>query len=94
MFRLILYVLGFLLFTSVIRAVWNIVAGSISGFDPSKQAGTPSPRPSTSTKAISELKKDPVCGTFIAAQTAIQKSVGGETYYFCSDTCRDAFTGP
>jgi YHS domain-containing protein len=38
-----------------------------------------------------ELKKDPVCGTFISASTAIQKKSGGEVYYFCSPECRDKF---
>jgi YHS domain-containing protein len=37
------------------------------------------------------LKKDPVCGTFVSAATAMQKSKGGETYYFCSAECRDKF---
>ncbi len=41
-----------------------------------------------------ELKKDPVCGTFIAASTSIQKSVGGQTYHFCSAECRDKFRTP
>jgi len=41
-----------------------------------------------------ELKKDPVCGTFIAASTSIKKSAGGQTYYFCSAECRDKFRAP
>jgi YHS domain-containing protein len=40
------------------------------------------------------LKKDPVCGTFIAPSTAVRKMLGGETYYFCSAQCRDKFRGP
>jgi YHS domain-containing protein len=40
-----------------------------------------------------ELKKDPVCGTFISTATAMQKRAGGETYYFCSAECRDNFKG-
>ena len=41
-----------------------------------------------------ELKKDPVCGTFIAAASSLQKTIAGETYYFCSAQCRDKFRGP
>jgi len=40
---------------------------------------------------IGELKKDPVCGTFISPATAFQKSVDGKTLYFCSPECRDKF---
>lgn len=38
-----------------------------------------------------ELKKDPVCGTYTTADTAVQKKVRGETFYFCSTQCRDKF---
>ncbi len=44
-----------------------------------------------SVPAGGELKKDPVCGTFISTATAIQKRSGGEVYYFCSNECRDKF---
>jgi len=30
-------------------------------------------------------------GTFVSTATAIQKTKGGETYYFCSAECRDKF---
>ena len=42
-------------------------------------------------KQVKALKKDPVCGTFVSAATAVQKTKGGETYYFCSTECRDKF---
>lgn len=62
--------------------------GGFPGPGGSSAGGAP-PKPGT----IGELKKDPVCGTFISTQTAFQKSVHGETYYFCSTECRDKFKG-
>jgi YHS domain-containing protein len=38
-----------------------------------------------------ELKKDPVCGTYISTAVAVTRSVKGETVYFCSKDCRDKF---
>jgi YHS domain-containing protein len=38
-----------------------------------------------------ELKKDPSCGTYISAATAIKQTVGGQTYHFCSAECRDKY---
>ena len=36
--------------------------------------------------------KDPVCGMTIDSETATERvTVGGETYYFCSEQCRKAF---
>ncbi len=38
-----------------------------------------------------ELKKDPVCGTFVPASTTNKLTVGGETVYFCSPECRNKY---
>ena len=39
------------------------------------------------------LVEDPVCHTLIPRQQAIRLRQAGKTYYFCSDTCCDQFTG-
>lgn len=94
MLRAILYLIGFMLVMSVIRAVLGIVGKAFSGLSStsSPQAGATGPRPS-STPSGGELKKDPVCGTFISTATAFQKASGGQTHYFCSIECRDKFKG-
>lgn len=74
---------------TLLRSVIGIVAKAM--FHPSAPAASPGQRPSV--PAGGELKKDPVCGTFISTATAIHKKVGGETYYFCSAECRDKFKG-
>jgi YHS domain-containing protein len=38
-----------------------------------------------------ELKKDPVCGTFVAVASSIKKTVKGEVIHFCSTACRDKY---
>lgn len=38
-----------------------------------------------------ELKKDPVCGTFVAVASSIKKTVNGEVIHFCSAACRDKY---
>ena len=91
MFRAILYLIGILLATSVVRAVLSIITKAANGgFNP---ATSPTTRPSATTTAIGELKKDPVCGTFISTATAFQKAISGETFYFCSTQCRDRYKG-
>jgi len=37
------------------------------------------------------LKKDPVCGTYVAAGTGITRQIQGQTVYFCSAECRDKY---
>jgi YHS domain-containing protein len=95
MFRAILYLIGFMLLMSVIRSVLGIITKAFSGLSSTSapQAGASGSRPASSAPSGGELKKDPVCGTFISTATAFQKSVGGQTYYFCSTECRDKFKG-
>ena len=38
-----------------------------------------------------ELKKDPVCGTYVAIGGSPYKTIGQETFYFCSPECREKF---
>jgi uncharacterized protein len=42
-------------------------------------------------QAVEEMVQDPVCGTYVPASQAISLPGEKETYYFCSDGCRDKF---
>jgi YHS domain-containing protein len=96
MFRALVEMVVTLVAVYLVRQILVILArsfkGGFSGGFPGSPGSTGAPRP-PSTGTIGELKKDPVCGTFISTQTAFQKSVHGETYYFCSVQCRDKFKG-
>lgn len=35
--------------------------------------------------------KDPICGMMVNPDTAIKHTINGETYYFCSESCRKEF---
>jgi YHS domain-containing protein len=35
--------------------------------------------------------RDPVCGTHVDVQLAVQETFKGQTYSFCSEKCRDTF---
>lgn len=87
MLRAVAYLIASVLVISVVRSIIGIV---LKGFaDLFKPAESPAKKPSV--PAGGELKKDPVCGTFISTATSLQKRIGGETYYFCSADCRDKF---
>jgi YHS domain-containing protein len=91
MFRYILDLIVVVVIITLLRSVLGVLmklfTGGLGGS--ASTAGQTPRRPSV--PAGGELKKDPVCGTFIAAATSIQKRVGNETYYFCSVDCRDKF---
>jgi YHS domain-containing protein len=47
------------------------------------------PAPTVSTGG--ELKKDPVCGTYVSADTSVTRRINGQTVHFCSPDCRDKY---
>jgi YHS domain-containing protein len=94
MTRAILYLIAFVLIIGVARSVLGVIAKGFSDIFGAASSGGASPGPRSAPLPKAEaLKKDPVCGTFIAPSTAVQKVVGGQTYYFCSPECRDKFRG-
>jgi len=38
-----------------------------------------------------ELKKDPVCGTYVSTAASLTRTVDGQVVYFCSKACRDQY---
>jgi YHS domain-containing protein len=38
-----------------------------------------------------ELKKDPVCGTYVSTGASVTRTVNGELLHFCSKECRDKY---
>jgi YHS domain-containing protein len=38
-----------------------------------------------------ELKKDPVCGTYVSTGASVTRTVDGHTLHFCSKECRDKY---
>jgi YHS domain-containing protein len=92
MLRAVAYLIASVLVITVLRSIIGIVLKGFSDLfhsAPPQQSGPRAP----SVPEGGELKKDPVCGTFISTATSIQKRVGGEVYYFCSAECRDKFRG-
>ncbi len=98
--RVIEFLVGLMVVLTMVRSVVGFITKMYTGqsaTSPQQRAGNTS-RPQSSsasspTPAGGELKKDPVCGTFISTATAFQTYAGGQTHYFCSTKCRDKFTG-
>jgi YHS domain-containing protein len=38
-----------------------------------------------------ELKKDPVCGTYVSTATSVTRTVRGEVVHFCSQDCASKY---
>jgi uncharacterized protein len=80
--RVILPVLLFLL----LRYVFKSISGSLRTVNaPDDRAKVPH------TRSGGELRKDPVCGTYVPADTAVTREVDGQVLHFCSAACRDKY---
>jgi YHS domain-containing protein len=59
-----------------------------------RRAATPPPATQPQQPTVisgGELKKDPVCGTYVSAALAVKRTVNGEVVHFCSNECRDRY---
>jgi YHS domain-containing protein len=92
MFRVIFYLILTVFFVTVLKSIVGIVLKGMSDVL-KREPGPPDGRPRTTQEfpLTGELKKDPVCGTYIAAATSIKEKVGGQTFHFCSPECRDKY---
>ena len=88
MLRLITYLLISVVLISVLRMVIGVASKAFAGLFSSPAQRRTSPT-SAGVHKGGELKRDPVCGTYILPDTAITQTVGGEVIYYCSQTCRD-----
>jgi YHS domain-containing protein len=79
---ILLPLLAFLLLRSVLRSLFQ------TGRDVTRQAPSP-PRPNV--VAGGELKKDPVCGTYVSTGASVTRTVDGQVLHFCSKECRDKY---
>ena len=95
MFRALAWLIIGVLVIGVLRSVLGIIAKLFSSLvsGPSSPEGAASGPQKPRVPVSESLKKDPVCGMFIAPSTAVRKTVGETTFYFCSPGCRDKFQG-
>jgi YHS domain-containing protein len=84
--EILLPLLLFLLIRSILKSIFQ-TGKSVSRREP--QSGPRAP----TVVAGGELKKDPVCGTYVSTSLAVTRTVKGEMVYFCSNECRDKFVG-
>jgi len=79
--RFILPLIVFLIIRSILKSIW----GSVNSSVPSRQAKDEGVQPG------GELRQDPVCGTYVAVNSSLSRTVNGKPVYFCSAACRDKY---
>lgn len=83
----------FILIVPLLRAIVGIVMRGFADLvrtpsdAPTKQSGRPE------VPVAGDLKKDPVCGTYVSTATSLKRTAAGQTVYFCSQACLDRYRG-
>ena len=92
MFALIERLIFFLFLLSAIRSglqfILRLWRGSKSRIP---QPSQPRASGSASSSASTLLHQDPVCGTYVAADTSLKRIFDGKVVHFCSEECRDRY---
>jgi YHS domain-containing protein len=91
MFRyFILEILVPILIFTLVRSIFRTLFGSNrTVLRPDPRGSAPPSQPSV--VAGGELKKDPVCGTYVSTSVSVTRKVDGELLHFCSTECRDKY---
>jgi len=87
-FLVIRFLFPLLLFF-LLRAVLRSVFTSIRSYNPNQPQTRSSQAPPV--PAGGELKKDPVCGTYVSTAASVTRTVNGQVVHFCSAQCRDKY---
>jgi uncharacterized protein len=80
--RFILPLIAFLVIRYLVKTMWGTYKTSVPA---ANQGGD------ESVRMGGDLMKDPVCGTYVAANAAVTKIVNGRSLHFCSAACRDKY---
>ena len=93
MLRAVLFIIISLVLVTFLRMVVGLILNTMKGMMNSADVppGTAGPTRPPTVPLSGELKKDPVCGTFVPVSTSFHKTVKGEAYHFCSAECRDKY---
>jgi YHS domain-containing protein len=84
--RFLLPLFAFLIVRSVLKAIARTFSQVMNGPPQGEAHRAAGPVP-----AGGELKKDPVCGTYVSESSSITRKFGRELVHFCSPECRDKY---
>jgi YHS domain-containing protein len=85
------FFVDFLLPILLLLLARSFLRGLFSG----SQSGRSSDRPAAGAPAVQsggDLKRDPVCGTYVSTAVSVKRTVKGEVIHFCSVECRNKYS--
>jgi len=91
MFRALLYLIIGLFLVTFLRMVIGVLSKGLGQlFEPAASSAKRS-ETRANVPTGGELKRDPVCGTFVPVLNSIHVNIQGQVVHFCSTECRDKY---
>jgi YHS domain-containing protein len=88
MVRAVLYILLAIIVITLLRSIIGVVGKAVAAlFEPNPNAGPGDAEP----RNAGELKRDPVCGTYVSTATSVKKTIDGRVVHFCSPGCSSKY---
>jgi YHS domain-containing protein len=83
----------FLVFVAAVfvRQVLILIGRGFSRMASQSTETPPNPTRAREPQSSGELKRDPVCGTFVATASSVTRNIDGKIVHFCSIACRDKY---
>ncbi len=90
MVRAVLYIFLAIILISFLRSIIGIIGKAFASLvEPER----PVPPAAGDPRKAGELKRDPVCGTYVSTATSVKRTVAGEVVHFCSSACSQKYQG-
>ncbi len=90
MARAVLYIFLAIIVITLLRSIIGVVGKAVAAlFEPDSNARQVDAEP----RKAGELKRDPVCGTYVSTATSVKKTVDGRVVHFCSAGCSAKYKG-
>jgi YHS domain-containing protein len=82
MVRAVLYLFLAIILISLLRSVIGVLGKLFGALTESSGSAS-----SSGPKNAGELKRDPVCGTYVSTAASVKRTINGQVVHFCSEAC-------
>ena len=72
-------------FVFLVIVVYKLLSGLLKGFGASDKQEV------SGDRIAADLIQDPQCGAYILPAQGITARIGGKTFHFCSESCKDKY---
>lgn len=91
MVRAVLYIFLAIILISFLRSIIGILGKAFASLVEPQRPVPPSS--AADARKAGELKRDPVCGTYVSTATSVKRTIAGEVVHFCSPACSEKYHG-